>query len=1518
MRHRNVHRCNRGLVQRQDEPRALRRGGFATLSIALLIILAAAVPAFSEGPEAEAEQAYWEILREIQPERIERTMRAFGQTGRLGGPPRQLIERLKGPGGLGVLGHVVEERFTVTVPDPNAVGIVSTPQGSIEVFPLWPNGVRTSTCDVSGPLIYAGDGAIERFDGQDVKGSIVLMEFNSGQNWRNAARLGAAAVIFLEPVQTQRTQGEAKWSKLPHNCPRFWASRAEAGPLLASLGQTVRLTCRQKWVDQEVSNLYVAVPGSDPLMRDEWVLLSAYTDSVSVVPALSPGADQFCGAAALLELARVFKDRRPRRSALFLLTTAHFQALQGVRAFIEKRFQDGWEITGGKTPQFSICFDLSSRNAGVVASAQGWWVDYRPENIETERAVARALGDRMDSIGRALRISRDRLFADGVNNPDGRHWKNHVPGRFALEAEMFNLAGMNAVTFMTSQDTRNIQDTPFDRLETVNLGNVVTQTRVLGCLLHHILNDAQDVAGAFSMPYRGGSAMKRMSLIAGFGTISGRVLSYDPRRSFLPDVPMKGALVVLRQGFQSYLGVRGALIVRAGYNDGRYSLYGVPPVTSMLESLRGPIAVWAFVLDENDRISHTLDFRRQDDGTFSTVFMMKTSFRETPAVVFACEVIDFYGVVDPHLLRSYNYVQVLDARNNGPPRRYAFDIPAWDRSFHSFVEDSIVVYAVPGTRIKVLAGLVPGEARLALTNSTLDDVAGGGYLVGGDAGVANSEDGRLSDRARIASAGLFPHPALESARDLWAINEGRIRKLKTHRIINVGINDLQQSARDEIAAADQALNEKVYSAADRHARAAWGYALRAHPQLLATTKDILNGLIFYLALLLPFSYFIERLLFASKKMTGQLLVAGTVFIVVFLALRVLHPAFELTGNTLMIFVAFIMGALSLIVITFVVGKFESGIQKLQQQVGGVHQEQVGKIGIALTALNIGISNMRRRRARTVLTCATLVIVTFIVLSFTSVVTELRFNEVPTEGTPRYSGILLRDPSLMPLEENAYRSLRTEFSRQGTVGRRAWFYGAEIGAQSVLSVTGPSGVFDVTAILGMDPQESKISRPQDALLPGGRWFREGDVFAVILPASVAERLKIRHDDVGKAAITFGGSEFRVIGIADDAKLKAITDLDRENIMPADFGVSRQLQMQGRGGDLAFRKYIRVDPSTIMLIPAETAVNMGADIRSIAVSFPSIEDTQSAMKTIMPRLGLNLYAAAAGPDGPEIRRFSTIAAPKTRGLEYVAIPVILAAIIVLNTMIASVLERRREIGILSAVGLSPRHIAALFFAESLVYAVIGAVFGYLLAQTAAKVVVATDAFPGIYLNFSSLSAIMATLVVVSVVLLSTIYPAYVAARVATPAGTEEWRAAPPEGDRWLIPLPFTVSRSHAEGLSRFYEEWFAGHEEYSIGEFVTENVRAGKTDTERGEGFYAAARCWLTPYDLGVQQDFSLIFSPTDIPDVCDITAEIVRVAGDPEHWENLNRRFLRSLRKQFLIWRTLRPEEKASYFEPVST
>jgi hypothetical protein len=55
----------------------------------------------------------------------------------------------------------------------------------------------------------------------------------------------------------------------------------------------------------------------------------------------------------------------------------------------------------------------------------------------------------------------------------------------------------------------------------------------------------------------------------------------------------------------------------------------------------------------------------------------------------------------------------------------------------------------------------------------------------------------------------------------------------------------------------------------------------------------------------------------------------------------------------------------------------------------------------------------------------------------------------------------------------------------------------------------------------------------------------------------------------------------------------------------------------------------------------------------------------------------------------------------------------------------------------------------------------------------------------------------------------------------------------------------------------------------------------------------------------------------VPGVYLLDLTLVRLAGDPENWPVVNKRFLTSVRKQFLTWRTLEKDQRQKYADRIS-
>ncbi|MEI6914212.1 MAG: FtsX-like permease family protein [Armatimonadota bacterium] len=1492
---------------------------------------------------------------------------------------------------------VATETFQTSIPKDDGA-FISSRAVNVRVYPLWPNMVRTSQvakAGVDGKLIDIGRARLQDMRGKPLLGSIAIVDFSCGNNWVNAVRAGAKAIVFRASQDISRGEAEAKFMSIPVDVPRFWVTQADLGMLTAAIGTDVHLTCRMPWVKATGRNILAKIEGSDPKLKDQIIILSAYYDSMSVAPSLAPGAESTCSIAGLLELARIYKANPPKRTVWLLATDGHFLGLAGTRFWLDKHFEQFtrpgvgektgvwianrrafvWAVTGllliiggflvvtsirkGKKREgdaapdwrwtgatlagigvllallinatgdtktvrarddvYLFCgLDLSSNSQGTGLFYKGYYYDFREDIKGRFSDLATVARDNAAIASKVLGRNPDQAFADGVNDIAGKNWRNYIPGKMAFDAEAVTVGGGTGVTFATINDSRARVDTPYDTFDQTNPANVATQVRMIACLVDRFLQAPTQTGrmSATTFPIRDPNAFQRIGIQGGFATVAGQVVEFDPKKSFVPNQPVGDSVTILRSIHKSFMGVR-ANLVEVTDGKGNFTFCGVAPVTAY-----GGIHPTGLASYRLDKDTGGIKYA-PDQGVFGgefnyTAFDIATSSKEMPVVVFPCVATNIFDLVDPQSLRALGGLTVLDGSTNGPPRTYGTSV-ATTEPMVSHVEDGAVIFT-PGMvkgpsekdssessgksipyRIKLKMDAGPAATRLLLLNAQ-------GPLVMPEGKLRTSEDAEGKGYP-VYNGITLTQTAYKAARDMYILDDFRISRLAKYRIINQGLNKLHAMAGQELALADKALAAKNFEAFESHSRSAWGFEARAYPDVQATASDVVKGVLFYLALLLPFSFFLERLFFGWPDLNKQLATFVLIFVGVALGFSRIHPAFEITLNPFIVILAFIMLTLSLMVIVLVAGKFEEQLRKLNKEVSGVHRVDLGRMSVAAAAFSLGVSNMRRRKARTILTCVSLILVTFIVLSFTSIVNEIRFNARPTATKPTYNGIMLRTPMWEPLQETAYRILNDEFGRTRPVSARAWFMGTAPGEQSSLTVANGAKTFDAKAALGLSAEEMQITHPEKSLL-AGRWFKDNELRSIILPKRMAAELGVKIADVGKAKVQFAGVTYTVIGILDSEKFSNSKDLDGEPLTPVDFILMNKQQGQAKSmGEAGFREYTHMNPDTVFVVPYRTLIDMGGQIYSIGINFVSAEEVRAKLDSLMPRLGLNLYAGK----GDITYRYSSIGGSSTKGFASILIPIIIAGLSVLKTMLDSVYERVREIGIFSSIGLSPNHIAILFFAEATVYGILGAVSGYLIGQAVSKVLAETGWLAGLTLNFSSMSAVMSTMLVMAIVWLSTLYPARKASEVATPSIDRSWKVPEPDGDTWKISLPFSVTGEQASGVNSFLAEWFQAYEEYSVGDFVTQDVKTDTFENEYGKAYGLSTKTWLAPFDLGVSQMVRLETLPTVMEDVYEIYVTLERDSGDITNWKRVNRRFLNTLRKQFLIWRTLRAEDRDRYF-----
>ncbi|MCK4299800.1 MAG: FtsX-like permease family protein, partial [Planctomycetes bacterium] len=944
----------------------------------------------------------------------------------------------------------------------------------------------------------------------------------------------------------------------------------------------------------------------------------------------------------------------------------------------------------------------------------------------------------------------------------------------------------------------------------------------------------------------------------------------------------------------------------------------------------------AYKVNEEGEIVFAPDMGQEGDKSYPISVPHGWWEEEMIEVLFKCRSLSIFDIVDSRRLTVLDTLTILGP-DNSPPQQWGSSYIAQQAAKEGKVITAAVAFVAPEQRVKLFMSTGLFGIKYLLSNASE-------YLPGRQASILEEPltYKEITKKVEELSQGVgygpetsvVFYPAYRAARDMWVLDDVRMKALERFGVKNRRLWELHNQkalpeaqqdpsktdARQSLLEAREAFGKADYVKAVAAARRAAGLESRGYPDVRRTANDTVNGIIFYLALLLPFSFFCERLFIGGATILKR--IAGFVgfFIAVFAILRFVHPAFQLVGTTpYIILLAFVILVLGAVVLFIVMNKFSQEIQKSKRASAGMHEVDVGRLSATTAAVLLGISNLRRRKLRTGLTATTLVLLTFTVLSFTSIEAKLKYYKLPRDNQPTYQGALIRDRNWLGLQPSVLEYVKSAFTEHATVIPRAWYQAQSKGERAhVRFLNAETGrVSFANGLVGMVAEEP-VATGVDALLKeGSRWFAPGERDGVIIPDDLAQLVDIGVEDVGTAKIVLFGSSFTVIGIIDSEEFNKLKDLDNEKLTPVDFVTEATKAQKGQQQDpnLAaaepIQSFTHLESSNTLLLPFDYVIENDGVWKPEETEEEEEQEGKAkaflvdTVEQFMSRVALTVFVGTkeTEADPGQVEVYSSIGGTSISGVTSLLIPIAVAALIVLNTMIGAVYERSREIGIYTSVGLTPKHIGALFMAESAVFATLGAVIGYLIGQVLSMVFVQTGWLSGINLNYSSLSAIWSTVVVMGVTLLSTLYPARVAAYMAVPDVSRSWKFPEPEGDFWYFDFPFTVGGAEALGLYSYLTTVFESYGEGSIGDFVAEDVALVASGEPQEPMYVITMKVWLAPYDLGISQTVRLEATPTGEFGIYKIGLVLVRESGDVASWRRINRGFLNRLRKRFLVWRT---------------
>ena len=1424
--------------------------------------------------------------------------------------------------------HVERHQYPVTIPIDQMTEVKIFPQNiSLEAYTLWPNGIQTCLTPpegIEGKILYVKDGRLKEFDGLNVTGSIVLMDFDSQDNWINAAKLGAKAVVFIESEKTSRAEAEQKFTLTPIHFPRIYL-REKEGLLLKEMVQrgevsSVHIKSRMIWQQIIADNLVAIIPGEE--LSDEIVIIGAYYDSWSIVPKISPGAEEAISPALLLEIARLLKKIPPKRTTWLVFYSGHWQALAGARNFVEDFFFKNETYYTGKNKILIQIGILLSSDSDTLAPVM-------PGDLYCQDLYSKPYG--ADYIYRLIFREWIPLLNAEFNYNFSRHVQNLQSLIIAksefFESEASSIAGILSFTFLTTNSLRSRVGTPFDTPDKISWDNLKPQIIFTSFATIGLIN--QDYRGSevyryWQPPQRriwkgtGGFVGPGQ---AGFNNLIGRVEEYNISIGFYQKVP-NAVVEVIRLNPRTNRFNPFTRIITLADENGEFRVPGL-----LTDLLGGYYSVFAYVLDPNNgSIIYAPDLGIYGAGgkvyagyNFINVRIdREPTFTKT--IVFKCKSVTLFDVINPLLIRksrrAVNFYStdvemppisliVNDFISHSAPPQYGL-ISSYDTG-----ESLAIIFLSPEiSRFEViLTTTTPENPRVPLAV---------GLLI-------NASDINPEGFGYSPDINLIPMTGFKFLGDLIKINDLRSEKIIEYRMLTLSAREYFNLSRHYYGKAIKALSDLKYSEAYDYLIIAWNFEANVYREIRGLQQDLINTSVLFSLIVIPFALIFERLIFPVMGLNRFLKVICILALSIFVA-YLLHPGFALASNILASMLGLSALAISILVISLIATNMSRYAKLIRSKILGAHFAEISRTEAFLSAVSTGISNLRKRPFRTFLNMITVSIIIFALVSFTSASVFTSVRSFKMEYKAPYRGMVLRQNfGMIPFSQEMVSLLSSALGSESVISLRSWVYPPAPGEDGVYSgswtgglgslgwetvvtprraiVFGPNGTKTyVKALLGLSHNEQYLTKIHRFLTPESRWFIEGDKFVCMLTQEMQSELNIKIGD----EISIMGVRLKVIGVMDNVLLKNLLDLDGTTLAPLD---PQKAPLAGA------QTFVPLTWDHVIIIPFELAYTVfNGRINTIGV----LTENSESLKKVVHELVMGVYENLeifVSFDGESVEVYRRGRGFVFEGFQVLLFPKVIGGLTILTTLIGSIFERRKEITIYSTVGLSPLHITGMFLAEALAYAVVGAFFGYLAGLFSIRLLISFNLISELMtVNFSSSFVLISLGFSILLVILSSLWPSQKAGLMATPSLRRKWEVpTKPVDNDWVIPLPFVSVREEVDGILRYIYEFLDIYTTRDAGFFFVRNKEIKERIIDGKLCKELEADISLAPWDSGLIQKVFIRAIQEEEKDWL-FQIHIKYLEGDRKIWITRNPKLLDVLRKQFLIWRGLKKEEKEKYLK----
>ncbi len=247
-----------------------------------------------------------------------------------------------------------------------------------------------------------------------------------------------------------------------------------------ALGRTIRIDFASEFEDVSSPNVIGKLPGSDPSVADEYVILTAHLDHVGIRPTEEEGDDEIyngaldnaVGVASMIEVARLLKQTPARRPVLVLALTAEEKGLLGssynaanptvpADQVVANVNLDMPVATYDFTDVVAFGAERSTLYPQVVAAAEEYGLKLSPDPQPEQGFFTRS--DQYSYVRNGVpAVYLDLGFANGGEEAQGEVYEEHyhAPSDEIDLVDFSALERFTAVNYAIARNVANMAQTP--------------------------------------------------------------------------------------------------------------------------------------------------------------------------------------------------------------------------------------------------------------------------------------------------------------------------------------------------------------------------------------------------------------------------------------------------------------------------------------------------------------------------------------------------------------------------------------------------------------------------------------------------------------------------------------------------------------------------------------------------------------------------------------------------------------------------------------------------------------------------------------------------------------------------------------------------------------------------------------------------------------------------------------------------------------------------------------------------